>query len=204
MEITLPEATTLVSQLQTAHRLSVGFYQRLLPLLNDITTALDLDFWSWQPLHTNRPSQGGKSPAEKWAWDLLPMFASRHDFRNQQGEHASTGDMAVVFKIYLDDNFKPEKRKALGIKGEPDPVTMPIGNALLELDLFWCKEKTSTSFDTLWEEADWPSDENMQWEDVGEHMCARRLTFDLAQLIANPEAIVTAVRAEWAAAPQNK
>jgi len=204
MELTLPEATTLVSQLQTAHRLSVGFYQRLLPLLNDITTALDLDFWSWQPIHTNRPSQGGKSPAEKWAWDLLPMFASRHDFRNQQGEHASTGDMAAVFKIYLDDNFKPEKRKALGIRGEPDPLTMPIGKALLELDLFWCKEETSTSFSSLWEDADWPSDENTHWEDVGEHICARRLTFELSELIANPNSIISAVCAEWANAPKTK
>ncbi len=202
MEIAHSDATELVGQLQTAHRLSVGFYQRLLPLLNRIAGEFLLDFWSWGPLFTNRPSQSGKSPSTKWAWDLVPMFASEHYFRNEQGEHANPGDMTAVFKIYIDENFKPEKRKELGIKGEPDPLTMKAGSAIFELDLFCCDGHSQKPFDSLWGDATWPSDDNESWEVVGENMNARRLTFHLADLIAAPETIIEAVRAELAKAPR--
>lgn len=204
MEMTLTEANQLIDQLQTAHRLSVGFYQRLLPLINRVASELELEFWSWGPLYTDRPSQSGKPPSDKWAWDLIPMFASQHIFRNEQSEHASAGDCAAVFRIFIDDNFKPTNRKALGIRGEPDPITMPVGSATLELDLLCCEGKSLKSFDSLWEDAEWPSDDNMQWESVGENMYGRRLTFSLAQLIAEPEKTVASVREELAKAPRTE
>lgn len=202
MEIARPDAIELLKQVQTAHRLSVGFYQRILPVLNRIAEEFSLDFWSWTPLHTDRPAQSGKSPSTKWAWDLMPMFASRHDFGCELGEHANAGDIAIVFKIYIDDNFKPEKRKELGIKGEPDAVTLPVGQPIVELDLFCCESRTQKSFETLCDEAGWPSDNNQEWEPVGGNMNARRLTFHLADLVAMPETIIAAARTELEKAPR--
>lgn len=203
MEITLSQAAELVGQLQSAHRLAVGFYQRMLPQLSKIADDLGLIFWSWRPIYNDRPSQASKFPGEKWAWDLVPMYAVRFDFCTELGEHANVGDVAAVFKILLDDNYRRSQRKELGIKGEPDPVTMPVGNAIVVIDLFSCTANSQRSFEALWEDAAWPSNDNDGWEYVGEQISARKLTFSLAQFAAEPETIVASVRAALNAAPRD-
>lgn len=194
MEMMLPEATELVGQLQTAHRLSVGFYQRLLPLLTRIASELEMGFWYWEPCHTNLPSRSTMAPGNKWAWDLAPMFASRHVYRRVVGELAQAGDVALIFNVYLDDNFKPEKRKALGIKNQPDPLTLPVGRALVEMYLYRCDGENGDSFQKRWQNLERPSNNGAGWELVGTQMSAQLLTRDLAQFIANPNSVVADVR----------
>ncbi|WP_079436974.1 hypothetical protein [Zoogloea sp. LCSB751] len=194
MEMMLPEATELVGQLQTAHRLSVGFYQRLLPLLTRIASELEMGFWYWEPCHTNLPSRSTTAPGNKWAWDLAPMFASRHVYRRVVGELAQAGDVALIFNVYLDDNFKPEKRKALGQKGQPDPLTLPIGKATVEMYLYRCDGENGDSFEKRWGTLEYPSGDNPGWEQAGPQTSARLLTRDLASFITDPDSIVTDIR----------
>lgn len=50
------QITDLVTQLQQAHRLATGFYQRILPLFDEIAEeALYTEFWYWNPTETSRP-----------------------------------------------------------------------------------------------------------------------------------------------------
>jgi len=194
MEMTLPEATELVGQLQTAHRMSVGFYQRLLPLLSHIASKQEMGFWYWEPCHTNLPSRSTTAPGDKWAWDLVPMFASRHVYRKVVGELAQTGDVALVFNVYLDDNFKPEKRKALGEKGQPDPLTLQVGKATVEMYLYRCDGENGDSFQKRWQNSEWPSGDSTGWELVGPQMSAHLLTRDLAKFITDPQSVIADLR----------
>ncbi len=194
MEMTLTQTTELVSQLQTAHRLSVGFYQRLLPQLSHIASELEMGFWYWEPCHTSLPGRSTTAPGSKWAWDLIPMFASRHVYRRVVGELAQAGDVALVFNVYLDDNFKPEKRKALGQKGQPDPLTLPFGKATVEMYLYRCDGENGDSFQKLWQDSEWPSVDGAGWEQVGPQMAARLITRDLALFINDSDSVIIDVR----------
>ena len=190
------EAEELVSQLQVAHRISVGFYQWLLPQLDRIADKNELDFWSWEQLTNKRLAASGTSPSKRWAWDLLPMFASEHVFGKGYGEYAVAGDLVIVFRVYLDDNFKPPNRKRLGFRSEPDSISLPVGKAVVEVLLFCCKGSSQHSFETLWEQAAYPSEDNSQWENVGEMMKARKLVFSLAQFISEPDTLLETISGE--------
>jgi hypothetical protein len=195
MEMTLSEATQLVGQVQIAHRLSVGFYQRLLPLLTHIASELECMFWYWEPCHNDRPCQASTSPANKWAWDFMPLFAARYAYLNAEGDSAQSGDIAVFFTVHIDANYKPESRKRLGSKGQPDPVSLPIGEAEVEIILYRCDGENGDSFQRKFDLSPWPKRENEGWEDVGQQMSACLLTRKLTDFIAEPETIIADLRA---------
>ncbi len=57
MQHDLEQTTQLVTQLQQAHRLAAGFYQRILPLFDQIASqALDAEFWYWEPSENSPPA----------------------------------------------------------------------------------------------------------------------------------------------------
>lgn len=197
MEMNVAQAQELVAQVQTAHRLAVGFYQRLLPLLTRIAGELDMQFWYWKPTHTSRPSSSTTSPNDKWKWDLVPLFASRHVFWRIAGEQAQLGDVAIVFNVYLDEHFKPEKREALGIKGQPDPLTLQ-GSAITEICLYRCTADGEEPFHKRWDEVEWPGDAVEGWHEVGPAMNACRLAYSLAKFIAEPEDVIKDIREAFA------
>lgn len=194
MTIKLSEAEMLVTQTQIAHRLAVGFYQRLLPLLERIAGELDLQFWYWEPAHTSRPSQSTTSPNSKWKWDFVPLFASRHVFWRIAGEKAQPGDVVLVFNVYIDENFKPEKRKALGIKGQPDPLLLPTGPALVEIFLYRSTGESDMAFSKEWQDLPWPDDAQEEWESVASTIEARKLAFPLPQFITDTDSIIASIR----------
>lgn len=193
MEMNVAQAQELVEQVQTAHRLAVGFYQRLLPLLTRIADELDMQFWYWEPAHTSRPSPSTTSPNSGWKWDLVPLFASRHVFWQIAGEQAQQGDVALVFNIYFDEDFKPSRRKALCIKGEPDPLTLK-GPAAAIVHLFRCTTDNEEPFRKLWNEVERSSVGGEGWHEVGPAMNAYRLPYTLAQFIAEPENVIADIR----------
>lgn len=194
MEMTTEEASQLVGQLQIAHRLSVGFYQRLLPLLTRIAEALEFEFWYWEPCHNDKPCQSTTPPKSKWAWDFVPLYASRHVYRKVTEAQAREGDLAVVFNIYLDDSYKPDNRKKHGIKGQPDPITMPTGAATVEICLYHCDGENGETFQTLWYASECPSEGKEGWEPVGPKMSARLLTCPLERFIAESDTVIDDLR----------
>lgn len=198
MEMNEAQAQELVTQVQTAHRLAVGFYQRLLPLLTRIARELDMQFWYWEPAHTNRPCASTTSPNTKWKWDLVPLFASRHVFWRIAGEQAQQGDVAIVFNLYLDEDFKPSRRKSLGIKGQPDPLTLH-GPATAIVHLYRCTTDNGQPFHKLWNEVDFPNEGVEGWHEVGPTMTACRLPYTLAQFIAEPDNVIANIREALAA-----
>lgn len=197
MEMNVAQAEVLVTQVQTAHRLAVGFYQRLLPLLTRIAGEFDTQFWYWEPTNTSRPSPSTTSPNNKWKWDLVPLFASRHVFRRIAGEQAQQGDVAIVFNVYLDEDFKPERRKSLGIKGQPDPLSLN-GSATVEIYLYRCTVDSEAPFHKMWDAVEWPDDKIKGWHTVGQKMSACRLGYPLAQFIAAPEGVIADVQKAFA------
>ncbi|MCC4115352.1 hypothetical protein LLG90_08335 [Aromatoleum toluclasticum] len=193
MEITVAQAQELVTQVQTAHRLAVGFYQRLLPLLTRIASELDVQFWYWEPAHTSRPSPSTTSPNSGWKWDLVPLFASRHVFWRIAGEQAQPGDTAIVFNLYLDEDFKPSRRKKLGIAGEPDPLKLQ-GSAAMIIHAYRCTADNGETFRKMWNDAEWPTEGVEGWHKVSPTMDAWRCHYPLAQFIAEPENVVAEIR----------
>lgn len=184
------EITHLVNQVQIAHRLCVGFYQRLLPCVQQVASALECSFCSWNPLETDRPTRQYTPPQNKWAWDMVPMYATEHLYERVAGEHAREGDLNLSFHIYLDQNFKSDQRKQLGIKGQPDPLTLPQGEANVEICMYRCTADSKTSFDSLWEAAKEPDAETAGWQMVGEKMQATSRRYPLARFIAQTDQVI--------------
>jgi len=182
--MTSDEANALVGQIRTAHRLSAAFYQRLFSMLAEVSDDQDLEFWYWEPSHTSRPCRSTTSPGDNWAWDMLPMFASRHVYRRVRGGGAAQGDVAVMFEVLLDDAFRPDARKRHGVRGEPNPLTLPVGSALVEVGVYRCTGDDVRTFDAIWDETDAPLSSVEGWQKLHARLDAKVLVLDLGQFIS--------------------
>lgn len=194
MDMTTQQAETMVENLRLAHRMSVGFYQRLLPLLAEVANGLELDFWYWEPAHTSRPGASTTAPMKKWSWDMVPMFASSHVYRRVQGGTAAKGDLGVMFRVYMDDAFKPDERKRHGIRGEPDPLVLPAGRAVVETYIARCIGDHADSFEKTWHATGWPSPGTVNWEKLHDWLEACTFTHSLAGFISKPDDVVADIR----------
>jgi hypothetical protein len=203
MQASSQDFTQLIQQTQSAHRLCVGFYQRLLPIMKEIAQSLKCEFWDWSTLETDLPSKPHKQPADKWAWDMLPMFASQHAYLRTAGKVASVGDFSILFDVYFDENIKAAKRKQLGIKGEPNPVTLQVGEAVVEISLYRCICENGKSFEAGWENCDEPDPATLGWQMVSENMSAVVLRKTLASLISDPKKITEELQAVLLDAPMS-
>lgn len=192
------QAVELVENVRIAHRLSVGFYQRMMPLLDTTAEVLDCEFWYWKPVFTARPGASGTQPTRKWLWDMMPLFASRHVYRKVAGGPLQRGDIAVSFGLYLDDGFKPEKRQTAGVKGDPDPVLLPAGAAVLELELYRASDDGGDTFDAVWDKAASPDKKKTAWHQVHESLQGRWLSMPLPDVVHNPDGLVGVIRQQLA------
>ncbi|MBO1390897.1 hypothetical protein [Vibrio cholerae] len=190
MQHDLEQTTQLVTQLQQAHRIAVGFYQRILPLFDQIANqALEAEFWYWEPSETSRPCQARTRPSCSWAWDYLPLFASNHVYRNWDGNTAQLGDQTLVFRLYIDNAFRQDSSLRSKSKGQPNPLQMD-GDAVVEVSLFRCLQDSHQRFDELWHDLPWPSHQ-LDWQQSQEcsllEVCSQHVS--LALLLADPESI---------------
>lgn len=190
MQYDLTQTTHLVNQIQQAHRLATGFYQRLLPLFNQLASqSLDAEFWYWEPSETNRLCRTTTRPSDCWAWDFLPLFASTHGYRNWDSDTAARGDITLVFRLYIDHDFRHDSSKRLGMKEEPDPLQLD-GQAIVEVSLFRCLENSDKPFNTLWSPVPWPHHQP-DWKQSEEcsliETCSNHVP--LAQLLADPDSV---------------
>ncbi|MFB2891301.1 hypothetical protein ACEUB2_07820 [Aeromonas veronii] len=191
MQHDLEQTTQLVTQLQQAHRLAAGFYQRILPLFDQIASqALDAEFWFWEPSETSRPCRSGTRPSSSWAWDYLPLFASDHGYRNWDCETAKKGDTSLVFRLYIDHEFRHDSSSRSGVKGQPDPLQLD-GQAVVEVSLFSCLQDSDKHFGELWRPLPWPLHQP-NWKQSEEcgllEVCSNHVP--LAQLLADPDSVV--------------
>jgi hypothetical protein len=188
----------LVEQLGQAHRLVAGFYQRILPLFDQIAQdSVDANFWFWNPSENDRPCSSAKRPSSYWAWDYIPLFASTHAYRTWDTDQAKRDDMTLVFRLYIDNAFKKESPQRMGRKGEPDPLQMESGKAVVEVKLYRCTQNSELHFDKLWHGIPWPQPSE-HWtaatQREGIELCARDVP--LAELLADPTAVTTWIKAQ--------
>jgi hypothetical protein len=181
----------LVEQLGQAHRLVSGFYQRILPLFDQIAQeTIDANFWYWKPSENSRPCSQYTRPSSAWVWDYLPIFASTHAYRTWESGKALCNDMTLAFRLYIDDAIKEGSPQRAGRKGAPDPLGMERGNAVVEVYLFKCCENSEHSFNTLWNNIPWPQP-NEQWTASTAHpeikFCVRHEP--LAEFLADPSVV---------------
>lgn len=183
MAITKANANHLVNQLQNAHRISVAFYRRFLPLLDNLANEVGCAFSYWHPLETERVCLQKTRPSSKWAWDFIPLFASHHVYWRTASNTVTPTDAGLAFSLYIDDNFSTEKRKQKKISGQPDAVTLPIGNAVLQLYIYRPLKKSKQTFSDLWKNTPEPEIGEEMMQPLGENMQGIGFEWPLADIL---------------------
>jgi len=179
--MTKEDSEKIVSQLQQAHRISVAFYHRILPTLDNFAEQLGCRFWTWEPMYTNRPGRSSSQPSKAWAWDFVPLFASTFTYYRTSGEkRTGPEEIAVQFELLIDDSFIPENRK---LKGEPSAVEMPFGKAILKAYMYRPKAAFDSSFEDLWDEDGEREVVFGVWTDVSEHWECKAIELALSEVI---------------------
>lgn len=190
MNMTKEDAEYLMDQLQAAHRISVGFYRRILPILDSIANEADCQFYDWGPLLTSMPSiRSRDAPSFSWAWDYVPLFSSFHNYVRINGEAALPSDVGLCLCLHIDTGFE-DSLKEQGDKGEPDAVDLPIGKAVLRGYIYRPMAVCEISFSKLWTEATYPGIGNSDWQGVGENIKAIGFEWPLAEVIRDIKPIV--------------
>ena len=190
----------LVSQAQVAHRLLAGFYQRLLPTINQVAQQLQLNFYEWEPTVTSRPCRKSSNPADSWAWDMLPMMAHIQRFMRSENRESAVGDITLDFFVTFDSNYSDDgdwSKWQVSKNKEPDATSTPIGRALVELYLGRCEKHHKSGLKELWMNANDLNEEEQwigRWQNIGTHFNAVYLKLTLAEFIANPQAVVEQVK----------
>lgn len=181
----------LVAQAQIAHRLVVGFYQRLLPTINQVAKELEFTLWEWDPSVTDRPCKKKLDPADHWAWDMVPMLASNFLYLRTNGATTEVGDAVLNMYVSFDSNFSSEEWE-----DEPDATQFPIGAATVEIYLTRCDKRSDKTLEQLWEEAGEMDDEETPggWQPISQHLNTIFLKKSLANYIASPQDTIAQIR----------
>lgn len=183
----------LVAQSQIAHRLVVGFYQRLLPTIKQVATELEFTFWEWEPWVTDRPCKKSKDPTVHWAWDMVPMFASNLRYWRTNGTTTEVGDAVLSMYVSFDSSFSDREWE----DEEPDATQLPIGAATVQIYLSRCNKRSDTPLKKLWEESGEMEDEESNpghWQSISEHLNTVYLKKSLDDFIASPEDTIAKIR----------
>lgn len=189
----------LVSQAQIAHRLIVGFYQRLLPTIQHVAQELDLTFWLWNPTITDRPCRKSSNPADHWAWDMVPLMASHHYYWRTSGAAAEAGDVVLGIWITFDHNYSGEDWTQWNIAEgqEPDATQLPMGPAVVQMYAGRCDQPNGETLEELWEESNEIEEKESdigRWQAISPQLNAMYLKKSLAEFIASPEDTIAQLR----------
>lgn len=187
----LEKARDLIAQVQIAHRLAVAYYGILLSSVDEVAAELGMNFWYWEPVETVMPRKGSRPPSASWAWDYVPLYASTHGYKKSSGPTVP-GDMCVTFDVYLEDSFEKERRKSAKVKGQPDPVLLPKGEARVEVAIYLALVADSRDFDVVWDGVEYP--EHARLHPVGNGMQGALVDLDLVQLLTDRTAVAAKIR----------
>jgi len=109
-----------LATVRTAYRYVVAYERRVLDgaaAIREAIVELDYQFEGWSPLRRAFPSRNN-FPADRWAWDNIPMYAVRFRW-NRGGRKENQGGNSWFFLDHVADTAFEEPRRS----GEPDPLT---------------------------------------------------------------------------------
>lgn len=182
MSIDTHSAGKLLNDVQAAHRIVVGFYERLFPRLDHIAEAMEFEFSYWRPLYTSRPAMSTTRPSKNWLWDMVPLYASRHVYRRVLGGGLNANDKAIVFDVHTDDGFALARKR-----GKPDPLSFEPGEANLQIDLYRATGESEEPFDAVWNKAAEAHRGRDGWHKVDDLIEGCSLKIPLEQFISDQE-----------------
>lgn len=186
----IKDAEELIQQLQHAHRLSVAFYRRLLPTLDNIAAKLGCEFWYWKTIENSMPCRGSTRPSNKWAWDFVPLYATSYVYWRIEGSKAKRTDIGLNLCVYIDDAYSSKKQKENGITGQPDPITMPPGKGVLRAYIFRPTVDSEHSFSELWYQRENPEIGGKEMTTVNPDMKAIGMEWPLAELLCDSQKVI--------------
>ena len=203
--LTPEQAAELLQQLQVAQRISVAVYHRMLRLFDELGASMGGQFLRWHPAETDRPPMSTTAPSGKWAWDLLPLYASVHHYlRCASSTCATAGDQALRISCYLDEGFRRSHRQLHQTHGEPDPLGLPMGEASLTLNLWHCQQAGSQPLSDMVDAqvrlmrsplaGIAPAEAQPAWRPVHAQLLHWRVQLPLAQLLSEPHAVLAQLR----------
>ena len=176
MDIT--QAQSLVTQVRHAHRLIEGFYERILPLLEKLAgEAADANFRYWGSSEGDGVGRATSKPSARAPWSFLPLFRSYYCYQRGRGsENAQKGDIALYFRLNIDDAFIEATPEAT----DYDPHT---GSSSLEVHLYRFTKDALYSWDAIegnhpWANHDAWTDQAQEYPEV--ECCSKRVALETA------------------------
>lgn len=186
MDVSHEQATVLVNQVQRSHRLLAGFYQRILPSLDDISASFGANFWYWSPIAFDRPCMGSTKPSRKWGWDYLPMVASQFLYVRSD----TTDPVFIELRLHTDPAILPGQRSP---KGEPAPANLPDAEPALRIYLYWLVPGSSVDIKSEWEEVEHPGGEADSVTRLSENLWGTWMDIPLADHIVAPQETIARI-----------
>lgn len=189
MDVTLDQCQKLVADVQVAHRLLVAYYERLTSRMDMVARELDARFFRWEPTETERPCRAKTPPSRNWLWDMVPLYAANYSYGKMSANTIRAGDFAICLNVHTDDAFESESRKRLGVRGKPDPLTLPPGEGVLVVDVHLAKRNIKKSWDELWDDLGDPDPAIGHWGAVGNDVDAIAFKLPLAEFMHDPAVV---------------
>ncbi len=105
-----------LTDVRRAFRLIYAYQRRVSDILAEVSAALDangLKFFEWSPHLFGPPARSGTEffRADRWAWDMMPGYSPRCEWRS---EAVAVSVRRVVLVVRADSGFRTQY-------GEPDP-----------------------------------------------------------------------------------
>jgi hypothetical protein len=116
----------LFLEIRTAHRLLAAYYQRLLPTIEDIANAVDVNFYRWKSSEFSHPVGPASNPFMDWGWNFLPANCTRYIFHNAvNNNQVRVGELMIEFHVISDSGILL-KDIPNGTRNEPDALNLPV------------------------------------------------------------------------------
>ena len=150
----------MLIQVRQAHRVCGAFYQRMIPLIQQVAEELELEFNVWAPRCFSRPPQQSTNPFNRWQWDFLPLINAGFVFSFQQEAGKISGDDYVMdIEIVVDSSLDGETYKTFYRQGQADACDLhenvESAESYLKIYLFKAKRPLQGSaFNCLWDNYD--------------------------------------------------
>lgn len=150
----------ILIQVRQAHRVCGAFYQRMIPLIQQIAEELELEFNVWAPRYFKRPPQRSTSPFNEWQWNFLPLINAGFVFSFQQeAEKINDDDYVMDIEVVVDSSLDRETYKTFYGQEQADACHLhekvESAESYLKIYLFKAKQSMSGNvFDCLWDNYD--------------------------------------------------
>ncbi|MEY8201259.1 MAG: hypothetical protein RPS47_18635 [Colwellia sp.] len=157
----------MFQQVRTSHRLIAAYYQRLMPLLGQVTHELDLKFYRWDSLQVPALTPGSENPFDDWSLALVPSYSPYFLFRSNRLKSRKTntaviGEFLLCIAVINDSGVYHSNILARDYdEGEIDmlEVSPPVekSNSILRVALFTPCSNQDLQWETnIWDDTSWP------------------------------------------------